>query len=163
MAVGPALVTDGESAEAAELSQGALHHPAVSAQAFAAVHTASSNPGLNAALAQRLAAAGHVIALVVKLGRAPAGAPPPFPDRRHRVDQVIEDPVPCTLAAVGRIAGGMPSAFMMRCRFELGRPRSMGFCPATPPLFLPAQSRCPSRFGASRQLPFARADPGARG
>ncbi len=47
--VGSALVTDREAAEAAEPRQRALHHPAVPAQALAAVDPASGDPSFDAA------------------------------------------------------------------------------------------------------------------
>ncbi len=99
--VGSAFIANGEAAEAAEPSQRALDDPAMPAQTLAAVHPAPRDPSFDPAPAQGFAAAWHVIGFVrMELGGAPAGSSPPLPDRRHSVDQVLED------AAVVNVGGG---------------------------------------------------------
>ncbi len=69
MNVSPALITDGKATEAAEPRQRAFNNPMVPTELFAAVDPASSNPGLDAALTQGLAAAWHVLGLVAGIDR----------------------------------------------------------------------------------------------
>ena len=87
----PAFVTDGEAAEASEPGQGSLDHPAMAAQALAAVDPAPSDAGLDAACATVPAATGVVVSLVgVQLAQAPArpaSAPPHGRDRVQRRHQ----------------------------------------------------------------------------
>jgi hypothetical protein len=59
--VRPPLVTDREPAEAGEPGQRAFDHPAVPAQAFAALDPAPRDAGDDAALAAGAAAAGVIV------------------------------------------------------------------------------------------------------
>lgn len=85
------LVTDGEATESSEPSQGALNHPAVSAQALAALDAAAGDARNNGPPAQRLSAEGEIIAFVgVQLGRAAAWAAGALPDRRYGIDHLLQ-------------------------------------------------------------------------
>ena len=83
--VEPALVADGQPAEAGER---ALDHPAVAAQALGALDSAAGNPGRNAPPPRGPAALVVIVPFVgVQLGEPlprPASA---VPDRRHGVEQ----------------------------------------------------------------------------
>jgi hypothetical protein len=83
-----ALVADGEAPEAVQPRQGALHPPAVAAEAGAALDAAPGDAGPDAAPAA-LGAAGAVVAALVgaRLVRPPPrAAPAPGTDRRHRAE-----------------------------------------------------------------------------
>ncbi len=84
----PALIADCEAAEAGKPSQGSLDHPAMTAQALAAVDPAPGDAGLDPARATLPAATGVVVSLVgVRPVRAPARAAPTTPHGRDRVQR----------------------------------------------------------------------------
>lgn len=98
--VGAALVADGEAAEAGEPGQGSLDHPAVPAEALAAVLTAPGDAWHDLALAAGLAAGGVVVGLVrVELGRSATRPAATLADRLYRVEDRGEQPA---VVAVGR-------------------------------------------------------------
>ena len=91
--VGAALVADREPTVAGEPSERALHHPAVPAQALAAVHATPRDPRGDAALAAGAPAAAVVVRLVgVQLARPAARPPDALPDGRHRVEHRFQHP-----------------------------------------------------------------------
>ena len=117
MHVGPALITDGEAPEAAEPGKRSLHDPTVPAQALTAVDPASGDPSLDPVPSQSFATAWHVIGLVrVELGWALARPPPPLPNGRHSIDQLLED------AAVVNVGCGKPD----------GKRDAIGICDEVP-------------------------------
>ena len=84
----PALIADREAAEASEPGQGSLDHPAMAAQALAAVDPAPGDAGLDAACATGPAATGVVVSLVsVQLARTSARTASATPHRRDRVQR----------------------------------------------------------------------------
>jgi hypothetical protein len=96
----PALVPDREPPETRKPGQRALDNPAVTAQALAALYAASGNPRGDTPPLGGPPAAVDVVALVgVELDRPLAGPPRALPDRRHRVDQLLEAPA---VVLVGR-------------------------------------------------------------
>ena len=73
--VGAAFVSDGETAEAGEPGEGALHHPAVPAEAFGAFDTPPGDTRCDAPFAALPAAAAVIMGLVgVQLARTPPRA-----------------------------------------------------------------------------------------
>jgi hypothetical protein len=91
--VEPALVADGQPPEAGEPGQGALDHPAVPTQALAALHPAPRDARDYPPPAAGAAATAVVIAFVgVQLARPLARASDALPDRRHGVEQGLEEP-----------------------------------------------------------------------
>src|SRR4051794_34917352 len=86
--VGPALVADGEPAEAGKPGERAFDHPPVPTQALATLDPASRDARDDAAPA---AGAAVVVPLVgVQLGRALARAPRALPDWRYRVEDRLQ-------------------------------------------------------------------------
>jgi hypothetical protein len=129
--VEPALVADGQPAEAGEPGQRALDHPPVPTQAFAALDIPSRDARDDTPPAAGAAAARVVIPFIgVQLARALARPPGALVDGRHGVEQrfekaavvdvrgaeqegerdaarVHEDvPLGAGLAAVGRVRAG---------------------------------------------------------
>jgi hypothetical protein len=91
--VGPAFVADGEPAEAREPRQRALYYPPVPAQASATLGPASRDARGDAPPAAGTAAARVIVPFIgVQLGRAPARPPRALADRRHGVEQRLEEP-----------------------------------------------------------------------
>jgi hypothetical protein len=81
------VIANGEATEAVEPRHCALHHPSISSQALADVHTAAGNPGHNGTLSAFRAAAAMVVGLVgVQLVRSAPGTSPPMTHRRHRIE-----------------------------------------------------------------------------
>ena len=98
--VRPALVADGQAAVLPQPGQGALHDPAVAAQAGAAFHTLPCDADLNTAFAQVDPTAGNVIRLVrVDFVQGLAGPAPRPLDGPDGVNQRLED---ARIGAVGR-------------------------------------------------------------
>src|SRR5688572_32465962 len=92
MDVGAAFVAHGEAPVAVEPSQRTLHHPAMAAQPGAGVNALAGDADANVATAQRLAAAGDVVALIgVHLGGTLAPPPIGLLDRRDGIEQLLED------------------------------------------------------------------------
>src|SRR4051812_16395777 len=90
--VGASLAADSQPAEAAEPGQGALHDPAMASQALAALDAAPGNAVAYPPLAQGTTAARLVIGCVgMEFVRALTGAASALMDRRHGVDQRVED------------------------------------------------------------------------
>lgn len=90
--VGAALVADGQPPEAAEPSQGALDHPAMPSQALAALDAAPGDPVGDVSPAQGTMTARQIVSFIgVELGWALAGPSPALADRRHGIDQLVED------------------------------------------------------------------------
>ena len=84
----PALIADREAAEASEPGQGSLDHPAMAAQALAAVDPAPGDARLDAACATGPAATGIVVSLVsVQLARRSARTASATPHGRDRVQR----------------------------------------------------------------------------
>ena len=101
MDVRPALVADGQAAVRSQPGQGALHDPAVAAQAAATLHPLARDADFDPAFAQGAPTAQVVIRLVrVDFVRALAGPTPRPLDGRDTVDQRRED------AAVGAVGRG---------------------------------------------------------
>lgn len=91
--VGATLVADSEPTVAAEPGQRTLHDPTVPAQTLAALDATTGDPRGDATAAAGLAAATVVVGLVgVQLGRPSTRPPDALPDRRHGVDQGLEEP-----------------------------------------------------------------------
>ena len=113
--------------------------------------------GLDAALAQRLAAAGEVVALVrVQLLGRLIGLMP-----SSNSSKTFES---WTLAAVRATASGTPLRSETTWRFEPGLPRSDGFLPTFSPPFWSPRSPNRARLAPSRSrrpFPAGRARPGA--
>ena len=81
------FVADDEASELVDPGEGALDDPAVSAEALAALDTATSDAGHDPASAEILAAAPEVVALVgVELGGPFAGSPSFLADGVDGVD-----------------------------------------------------------------------------
>ena len=89
--VGPPLVADRQAPKARQPSQGALDHPAVSAQALAALDALAGDAHLDVALRERPATARDVIGLVgVQLG-GPFARSSAWPfDRADGIEQRLE-------------------------------------------------------------------------
>jgi hypothetical protein len=152
----PPLVVDGEAPEAREPSQRALDHPPVATQALGALDTSAGDAGLDAPRAAGTTAPIVVVPFVgVQLGGTLAGPSGALPDRRHGVEQRLEEPavvdvrgaeeqrerdaagvddhvaLGARLAAVGRVRTGQLAPLWRgrrRCRASSGtsRPRSPG-------------------------------------
>ena len=91
MDLAAALVPDGEAAEAAEPGQGALDHPAVTAQALARLDPGPGDPRRDAPHSQCPAVGARAVGLVgVQLGRPSAGPPRPAAGAADRLDGVYE-------------------------------------------------------------------------
>ena len=89
--VGAPFVADGDAAEAGEPSERTLDHPSVSAKTLAALDATPGDPRNDRSLAQRLPAVCKVVALVgVQLGRAAPGPARTLADRRHGIDQRLQ-------------------------------------------------------------------------
>lgn len=81
------FIANGETAEAVEPSQCALHHPAMPSQVLTVVHTAAGNPAHNGALTAFGPAAPMIIDLIGgQLMRPAPGKSPPMAHRRHRIE-----------------------------------------------------------------------------
>ena len=92
MDIGAALIAHAETAKLVEPRQGALHHPAVTAQALTGVDALAGNAHPDVAARQRPAAARNVIGFVgMGFVRALAAAPVGLPDRGHGIEQFLED------------------------------------------------------------------------
>src|SRR5688500_10747436 len=92
MDVGAPLVADRQPPVAVEPGQRTLHHPAMATQALAGVDALARDATADVAAAQRLAAAGDVVALIgVHLGRPLAPPPIGLLDRRDGIEQLLED------------------------------------------------------------------------
>jgi hypothetical protein len=152
--VGPAFVADGEPAEAREPRQRALYYPPVPAQAFAVLDPATRDARDDAPLAAGAAAPRVIVPFIgVELARPlarPAGA---LPDRRHGVEQRLEEPavvhvrgaeqecqrdavcidqdvaLGAGLAAVGRVRAGARAPFFAgnEALSSEHRPKSIAF------------------------------------
>ena len=143
--VGAALVADGEAAVAVHPGMGALHYPAVSSEAGAALDAPPGDTQGGAAGAALPAAAAVVVGLVgVQLVRsAPRTAPAPIPDRRDGVQggrqhHAVVPVGPAERQAERRAAGirdevafGARFAAVRRARPGLGSPLciSAELCP----------------------------------
>jgi hypothetical protein len=80
------FIADGETAEAIEPGQCALHYPPVASQSLADVHTTAGDPGHNGAPTAFGPAATMVISLVgVQLVRSAPGTSTPMTDRRNGI------------------------------------------------------------------------------
>lgn len=91
MHVGASLVADRQASKPTQPGQGAFDHPAIAAQALAALDAFARDAHLDVASGQRLPAARDVIGFVgVQLGRALAWPPPWAFDRLDRVKQGLE-------------------------------------------------------------------------
>ena len=89
--VGAPFVADGDAAEAGEPSERTLDHPSVSAKTLAALDATPGDPRNDRSLAQRLPAVCKVVALVgVQLGRAAPWPARTLADRRHGIDQRLQ-------------------------------------------------------------------------
>jgi hypothetical protein len=98
--VRPALVADGQAAVLTQPGQGALHDPAVAAQASAALHSLPCDADLDTTFAQGNPTARAVIRLVrVDFVRALAGPAPRPLGGPDAVDQCLED---ARIGAIGR-------------------------------------------------------------
>ena len=97
MDVGAALIADGEAAVAGKPGQRALDHPAVAAQAGAALNASSGDAGDDAPSLTGLSAVGEVVGLVrVEFGWPSARPAAALADRRNGVDHALK-----ALAVVG--------------------------------------------------------------
>ena len=89
--VGAPFVADGDAAEAGEPSERTLDHPSVSAETLAAFDATPGNPRNDRSLAQRTPAVSEVVALVgMQFGRSPPGPARTLADRRHGIDQRLQ-------------------------------------------------------------------------
>ena len=89
--VEPALVANGEPAEAVHPSESALDDPAVATEPLAAVDAAPGDAGRHAALTAGAPASAMIIGLVgMELVRPTARAPWPARDRRDGIEQWLE-------------------------------------------------------------------------
>jgi hypothetical protein len=127
------FIANGETAEAVEPRQGALHHPAISSQALADVHAAAGNPGHDGAPPAFRAAATMVISLVgVQFGRAASRATGSMPHRRHGIERGCEHqavvPVSPTQADPERCACPVDHNMALRARFAAIRRVRAGGC-----------------------------------
>lgn len=115
MDVESALEADTELGEACEPRVRALHHPAVLAQAFAALDASPGDAAGDAPLPQMCVASPVVLALVrMQLGGALARpARKPF-DRRHASTHHSNITESCRLAPLTSTTSGMPRASTMR-------------------------------------------------
>ena len=85
------FITDGDAAEAGEPSERALDYPSVPSQVFAALDATSGDAWNDRPPTQYLPAVGEVVALVgVQLGRAAPWAACALADRRHGIDQRLQ-------------------------------------------------------------------------
>lgn len=92
MDVGSSFIADGKAPELGEPCEGALGHPAMTAQPFTALDAAPGDAVANATLAQGVAAAPcEIIGFVgVQDRRAPPRASPTLVDGRHGIDHLLE-------------------------------------------------------------------------
>lgn len=101
MYVEPALVADGQAAEAVDPCECALDDPSVLAQPLAALDATTCDPVFDPAPKAGATAAAVVIGLIgVQLVRPASGSPGFSCNRRHGIEQVLEG-----LAVVGVGAG----------------------------------------------------------
>jgi hypothetical protein len=97
--IGTAFVADGQPSEAVEPGEGALHDPAVATELVAPVHAAPGDARLDAAHVAGAAAAPVVVGLVgMQSGGAAAWPTPPLSDRRHGIEQRLQQ---SAIVAVG--------------------------------------------------------------
>ncbi len=129
------FIADGETAEAVEPRQCALHHPSISSQALTVVHTAAGNSGHNGALSAFRAAAPMVIALVgVQFVRAASRATRSMTHRRHRIESGRQHqavvPVSPAQAQAERCPRPVDHNMALRARFAaIRRVRAGGSAP----------------------------------
>jgi len=98
--VGAPFVSDGDAAEAGEPCERPLDHPSVSAKTLAALDATPGDPRNDRSLAQRPPAVCKVVALVgVQLGRAAPWPARTLADRRHGIDQRLQQ---LAIVPVGR-------------------------------------------------------------
>src|SRR5688500_5618269 len=136
MDVGAAFIAHGEAPVAVEPGQRTLHHPAMATQALAGVDALAGDADANVATAQRLAAAGDVVALIgVHLGGTLAPPPMGLLDRRDGSEQCREDdgvvPVSPGQERSERDPAAVAHNMALRARFS----RSVGFGPTHSPPF----------------------------
>ena len=82
------FVTDAQPAAAMQPGQGALHDPAMAAEALLRFNPAPGNAREDVALARRLAATGKIVAFVgMNFRRAPPGCAAALANPRHRIQQ----------------------------------------------------------------------------
>lgn len=129
------LIADGETAEAIEPRQCALHHPPIASQALADVHTTAGDSGHNGAPTAFAPAATMVISLVgVQLVRSAPGTSTPMTDRRNGIKGGGEHeavmPIGSAQADPERCACPVDHTMALRARFAaIRRVRAGGSAP----------------------------------
>ena len=92
MDIGAPLVADGEAAIAVQPSQGALHHPAMTAQTLTALDALTGDAHPDVTLGQGTAAAGNIIGFVgMGLVRPLAAPSVGLHDRGYGIEQLLKD------------------------------------------------------------------------
>ena len=87
------LVAGCQAATTAEPSERAFDHPAMASQPLGAVDAAPGNPRLDAAPARRSSTVREVVTLIsMRLRRSPLRPADARADRRHGIDQFVEEP-----------------------------------------------------------------------
>jgi len=123
MDVGPALIADGQPAEASQPGQGALDDPAVTTQALAGVDALTSDADTDVPPPQRLAAARIVVPLIcMQFGGSLAPLSGRGLGRRDGVDQRLKDDRVMAVGAAQergkRDPGSVDHNMALRARFS---------------------------------------------
>ncbi len=164
MDVEPALVADGEAAEAAHPSQRALDDPPMPAQLSAVLDPAAGEARPDPAAPASIAAAPMVVGLVpVQLVRPATRPARPARHGRDGVEQVLEGHAVVDVGPGQQEASGTPPRPVTRWRLVPGLPRSVGFGPVSSPPFSPGTRRCRASSGRSRPRSRGRGGRAARG